>query len=448
MKRVLQMGFVMFAVLSFALLSACSESNDLPPISGDEDNELEVISDGDMDRDIEQETDTQTESELELEWEEEVESNLTEQSELSESDPPVDYLEDLVITDQPLMGTMEETISVQVESDDLSVLISAFSKSADADVAVWTIENPNGKIIYSMGYNETDIWVLSDYYSYPSAGIGSATIHIPPVPDMPFETGEYLVTFIALDSPLERVKIIKKKDTTATEFLLDWDIWIATDNAPLDTDSARQDYISTVLGHVSDLLRPHNMDIGTITIQLAEPEIIQQFSTLDMEQVELLCQALANQQPTRRAMRLVVVDWVDYENQHCCGGVSPASPGGILDSGVMASCVAASYYAYGRSYAEQGANFLHEGAHFLGLPHTSESDGKQFDAYSDTPECHVEEKDSNGDQQIDDYECGIEGGANNVMFFGGTPDFLPYYLSPQQVESLRIHPLLIPVLNE
>jgi hypothetical protein len=106
-----------------------------------------------------------------------------------------------------------------------------------------------------------------------------------------------------------------------------------------------------------------------------------------------------------------------------------------------------SYEAYGEDFENQAYNILHEGGHFMSLPHTTESDGGLFDIFDDTPECSAEDFDEDGDGFVDDFECDIDGGANNLMFWSGEPDYAPFILSDAQAWVLRRHPLFYIVGN-
>jgi hypothetical protein len=113
------------------------------------------------------------------------------------------------------------------------------------------------------------------------------------------------------------------------------------------------------------------------------------------------------------------------------GGI-PGPPGmhGTAGSGIaIAAGTAGDAARFGRTLA-------HELAHFLGLFHTSESDGSARDAFSDTPECRLAQ-DTAGDG-LGAVDC-AEFGADNLMFWaasGGTS------LSASQSEVLRASPLL------
>ena len=67
-----------------------------------------------------------------------------------------------------------------------------------------------------------------------------------------------------------------------------------------------------------------------------------------------------------------------------------------------------------------GETMAHEGAHWLGLYHTTESDGQLFDPIPDTPECHPDH-DTDGDGTLQSSECQGED-ASDLMFWesGGT----------------------------
>ena len=63
-----------------------------------------------------------------------------------------------------------------------------------------------------------------------------------------------------------------------------------------------------------------------------------------------------------------------------------------------------------------GETAAHEMGHQLGLFHTTESGGNQFDILSDTLECQKSTQDNNGDRKVSAEECESYG-AENVMFW-------------------------------
>ncbi|MFK8003722.1 MAG: hypothetical protein AB8H86_29430 [Polyangiales bacterium] len=72
---------------------------------------------------------------------------------------------------------------------------------------------------------------------------------------------------------------------------------------------------------------------------------------------------------------------------------------------------------------------VHELGHFLGLFHTTESDGSVFEPLQDTPACTT---DSNGDGTFEPSECPTAG--ENIMFWG---PLMATSLSPEQREVMQ-----------
>ena len=120
------------------------------------------------------------------------------------------------------------------------------------------------------------------------------------------------------------------------------------------------------------------------------------------------------------------------ETEAQAGGI-PGPPGmhGTTGSGiaVSANMMLAAPDVFGRTLA-------HEIAHYLGLFHTSESDGSVIENLPDTPECRSEQDlDRNG---LTREEC-AEHGADNLMFWAKSDGV---ELSIKQGEQLRGSPLL------
>ncbi|PCJ54666.1 MAG: hypothetical protein COA79_21700 [Planctomycetota bacterium] len=80
----------------------------------------------------------------------------------------------------------------------------------------------------------------------------------------------------------------------------------------------------------------------------------------------------------------------------------------------------------------------HEIGHYLGLSHTIEKKGDQFDLLSDTLECDIL-KDSDGDGEVSAFECKDNGGYN-LMFWGGSRG--KHYMTPQQFFIIQHSPIV------
>jgi hypothetical protein len=135
----------------------------------------------------------------------------------------------------------------------------------------------------------------------------------------------------------------------------------------------------------------------------------------------------------------------------------PAGAGGTVHSGALvnvsnissknATCngAAPAYSSCGPDVV--GYIIAHEAGHYLGLFHTSESDGTLFDPIGDTPQCAPScNKNATTDSILSGSECNDDssttascGGASNTMFWLISPQ-AQALISPQQARILRANP--------
>jgi hypothetical protein len=147
-----------------------------------------------------------------------------------------------------------------------------------------------------------------------------------------------------------------------------------------------------------------------------------------------------------RAINLVIVNEIlDLSGEDTgTAGISSGLPGTVMVTDSPQSCVIVSWFAFEDSYEEQAGNIIHEASHLMSLTHTSEADGTYFDLFTDTPECDVDSFDADGNEEIDEFECDLQGGARNYMFYSGDISFAPFVMSADQAWTLRRHPLFYP----
>jgi hypothetical protein len=157
-----------------------------------------------------------------------------------------------------------------------------------------------------------------------------------------------------------------------------------------------------------------------------------------------LCRAMSTSVGDVRALNFAIVDRLDGDDPDAIiEGSSAGLPGTAMLAGSDLSCVAGMASPDpddpGRDLFDRAVVVWHEAGHLLGLYHTSESDGRYFDLFDDTPECHSEERDADNDGFIDLYECaGFD--ADNFMFHDGDGATM----TADQAWMIRRHPLLYP----
>jgi hypothetical protein len=114
-------------------------------------------------------------------------------------------------------------------------------------------------------------------------------------------------------------------------------------------------------------------------------------------------------------------------------------PGSAFAPGSPNSCATIAWELHEGDYNELGATIVHEGSHFLGLPHTTESDGVIFDLFADTPDCPAKFYDADASGQVEASEC-TQRGADNYMFWQSSGVFQDFIITPEQGWTIRQHP--------
>ena len=140
-----------------------------------------------------------------------------------------------------------------------------------------------------------------------------------------------------------------------------------------------------------------------------------QYATVSKTFTNSTTSALVSQGVTEGVNLFFIEDYSDSEHLGNAAGI-PGSMG-IANSwnGVLISLTA---HASGATLDAQllGETAAHEMGHQLGLFHTTESGGNQFDILSDTLECQKSTQDNNSDWKVSAEEC--EGyGGENLMFW-------------------------------
>ena len=336
-------------------------------------------------------------------------------------------------------------LSFTLQPGDVSAHISAVTDDPLEFITLTSIIDPNGQSLYSLDFESFE--TNSELFPVPVEDTGAVGLLLPPAPQFDLVPGEYRVVFETEASGIANVAgVIKTGDINLMQ-AIDFNVWLVTADASLIQEAARAEMEAAMRTEVNRILSPHNMQLGKITfISATQADIDQYAQYINADELSPLCFAMANAVGTERSVNIALVDaLLDADgNDDGTAGISTGLPGSIFLAESPRSCVAAAWQIYD-TYPEHAANWFHEGSHFMGLPHTTESDGLSFDGFLDTPECPYDQYDTNGDGEVDDFECDIAGGAKNYMFYSGVPEFAPFEMSADQAWALRRHPWFYPV---
>ena len=173
-------------------------------------------------------------------------------------------------------------------------------------------------------------------------------------------------------------------------------LWDVTSAATVDQAAIEAAWRANAV----NIFGPHDITVGTFEFvdgdaaaRATHSEINLPTGGNDAEQRDA-CKAFNAITGDERVLHFVLIDKFIDPGQGETLGNSGGIPGAPLDSQFDASCVVVTGVT-GDSPANpaglltQGVTAWHEAGHFLGLAHTSESDGMTWDFLTDTPECTI-----------------------------------------------------------
>lgn len=360
--------------------------------------------------------------------------------------------DDLRFIDFEIEPDFTAQVELTWEADDISVLFDVRTADDSGVIYLIGIYTADDEVIYEFDNPDSLIEFGFPPEAEPFSGDigGELGVFIPVSPAFDFEPGDYLFAFESEESPIQEISAIVRSGDADTAQAIDFNFWVLAEDM-LDT-TVQNAFADDFRSRVDELLNPAGLEVGEIAFFEASDNIYDQFAypVIDEESeraLQELCAAMSEEVGATRALNVAILEGFDEgDDGDTVGYAISAGNTGIIMRPSAFSCVVVSYEAYGDDFANQAMNIFHEGGHFMSLSHTSETEGDEFDIFDDTPECSAEVFDEDGDGSVTDIECGEEGGANNVMFWGiEGEDPEEYVMSDSQFWVLRRHPLFYPV---
>lgn len=288
--------------------------------------------------------------------------------------------------------------SFVVPSNGISFLLSVL-KDKNGTTKFFSLSDPDGTDILSSSSTQT----LNGVASGSLGANRYANVLVPQSPSFSAEAGTW--SFVANNN--DRVKLA-----------------LRSGNAPTSTTIVVQPYITGTTWSAGDISvaliimkRIYSKNGITLTVKSTITISETQYATVSKTFTDSTTSALVSQGSTA-AVNLFFIEDYSGSGSGILGNAA-GIPGsmGITNSwnGVLNSLSA---HASGAMLDAQllGETAAHEMGHQLGLFHTTESGGTQFDILSDTLECQKSTQDNNSDWKVSAEEC--EGyGGENLMFW-------------------------------
>jgi hypothetical protein len=289
------------------------------------------------------------------------------------------------------------TGSFVVPSNGISFLLSIF-KDTNVGVGFYSLDDPDGTDILSASstpnlYNDASGSLVVNRY---------ANVLVPQSPSFSAKAGTW--TFKAYNN--DRVSIalragsIPSAATITIQPYITATTWSASD-------------ISVALIIMKRIFSKNGITLtvkSTITISDTQYEKVSRTFT------DSTTSALVSQGATEGVNLFFIEDYSDSDILGNAAGI-PGSMGTANSwNGVLISLAAHAFYGAMLDAQLLGETAAHEMGHQLGLFHTTESGGTEFDILSDTLECQKSTQNNNNDLKVSAEECESYG-AENVMFW-------------------------------
>ena len=372
------------------------------------------------------------------------------------------------LTYDPVSLSKTGKITITLAEGDISLLLQLTSKNNNKVILITEIKDPLDNIIYSASLKKSGNIdkVTSDYTSAILGDTGSVSTFLPTTPKMKLMAGDYIFSILSEDKTDLSSAIVYIKsnpinsDIDLTDLKFDLNVWVAHPSAEFNSAEFKATFSNQYKESFNALFSDNRLSVGDIKFFTATPDQVSKFTSLDVEkEYGEACRAMMATTGASLSLNLAFVTELTSSEIPGIAGVSTS--GSILNKDSNSSCFFVAQSAYvadiANSFSEaqainmQAANIIHEAGHFMGLPHTTEGDGKEFDFIDDTEQCEIAIYDGRMntdfnvagviDGEVSDHECGVNGGASNFLFYAGTPDFLPFVMSTDQAWVLRRHPL-------
>jgi hypothetical protein len=328
-------------------------------------------------------------------------------------------------------GDGSESVTFDVPENALSAFVHATEDSDDL-MALWQVFAPGEVLVFDIGDP-----LNSRFSVLPTAGTFSAML--PPGPVFNFNPGTYRLSFVRDgSSAMTNIRVFGKvADGFPDRQRLDLILTFVSAPEGLTANAAKTDAdFQRSMEVFTELYGRLGIDLNVLTYEDLDINALRTIDSVEGPGNEL-GQLFSKSRSANQGINFFFVqEIVGGQEGFIILGIAGGIPGPPAIMGTRHSGVALTMLGFRDSPKVLGQTMAHEGGHYLGLFHTSESNGTSHDPLPDTGQCKA-----SNDQDFDGYvttrECAGKG-ADNFMFW--LADENASLVSPEQGRVLRRNP--------
>lgn len=336
------------------------------------------------------------------------------------------------------------SISAPVPSDAVSSFFIATTNGPQFKpmVQLSFLREPSGVVVYGGTRDVMTVAPNGDMTAgvlYPNAPPPRTTNNTNNLPGLTYTPGNFSVGFISQPVTQVAVTLLTKTATgELTSGTIDVNLWF--DSARYTAATAKtSSTFQTALRSIQTIWGAVGIRMGTVTY-LDLPDANHAYRNIQGEDVQVLS-AMTGGAPND-GVNWIFVDSIDGSGSggNTTLGVAAGIPGTPLKGSGQSGVVVSLLTLQGSGAATRLATTIaHETGHWLGLFHTSEATGTDFDPIPDTAQCPAASYDRDHDGSVDDRECSTLDGTNLMFWLSDSTGQSPHttITADQQFVLLR-----------